>query len=134
MVYGSFEYGLLIKCHLVSGLDVEQQLGRVDQSIEFATQCISSPSRRWSSPVVNREKPLNVTGVSTHILVVNALFDPETLYEMAVKLWTEIEDSVLLTRRGDGHTSYSLHGDTQRAIDNYLVDLTLPGVGTVYDT
>ncbi|EXJ71314.1 uncharacterized protein A1O5_05120 [Cladophialophora psammophila CBS 110553] len=88
----------------------------------------------WPSPVVNPEKPLNVTGVSTNILVVNALFDPETPYEMAVNLQTEIEGSVLLTRRGDGHTSYGLHGDTQRAIDNYLVNLTLPGVGTIYDT
>lgn len=88
----------------------------------------------WPSPVVNPERPLNVTGASTHILLVNALFDPETPYEMAVNMQTEIQGSVLLTRNGDGHTSYGLHGATQRAMDNYLVNLTLPAVGTVYDS
>lgn len=88
----------------------------------------------WPSPVVNPEKQLNVTGVSTHILLVSALFDPETPYEMAVNMQTEIQGSVLLTRNGDGHTSYGLHGATQRMMDNYLVNLTLPAVGTVYDS
>jgi TAP-like protein len=53
---------------------------------------------------------------------------------MAVNVQRQIEGSVLLTRDGDGHSSYVLQGKTQRAMDAYLLNLTLPAIGTVYDT
>jgi TAP-like protein len=39
--------------------------------------------------------------------------------------------SVLLTRDGDGHTSYLSSPCAQAAIDRYLIDLTLPHPGTI---
>jgi hypothetical protein len=40
---------------------------------------------------------------------------------------------VLLTRRGDGHTSYLNPGTTRTAINAFLVNGTLPKPGTVLD-
>jgi hypothetical protein len=39
--------------------------------------------------------------------------------------------SVLLTRDGDGHTSYLTSPCAQHAIDRYLIKLTLPRPGAV---
>lgn len=89
---------------------------------------------KWPSPVLNPEKPINITHASANILLVNSLWDPQTPYEWAVNLQRQIKDSVLLTRRGNGHTSYGDHGDTSLAMDRYLINLTLPAFGTVYDT
>ena len=88
----------------------------------------------WPSPVVNPEKPINITHASTNILLVNALWDPQTPYEWAVNLQRQIKGSVLLTRRGNGHTSYEDYGDTSIAMERYLVNLTVPATGTVYET
>jgi TAP-like protein len=39
--------------------------------------------------------------------------------------------SVLLTRDGDGHTSYLSSTCAQHAVDGYLITLRLPRPGTV---
>ncbi|MDQ6820681.1 MAG: alpha/beta hydrolase [Actinomycetota bacterium] len=39
--------------------------------------------------------------------------------------------SVLLTRNGDGHTSYLSSPCAQKAIDRYLIHLVLPRPGAV---
>ena len=60
------------------------------------------------------------------MLVVGATDDPSTPYSGAVTLATTLDDAALLTRVGQGHTSY---GDSQcirDAVDAYLVDLTAP--------
>ena len=61
---------------------------------------------KWPSPVVNPQKAINITHASANILLVNALWDPQTPYKWAVNMQRQINNSVLLTRRGDGHTSY----------------------------
>ena len=57
--------------------------------------------------------------------------DPATPYEDGVKT-AEQTGGVLLTHKGEGHTSV---GEQDACIDNavtaYLVDGTLPAVGTV---
>ncbi|OQV07199.1 hypothetical protein CLAIMM_11665 [Cladophialophora immunda] len=100
------------------------------------TVFIQAMCQSWASPLANPPKPLNVThtGVSNPILLVNAFWDPQTPYSMAVNMQRGIQDSVLLSRKGDGHSSYSEHGATSRAMDDYLINLKLPAVGTVYDT
>jgi hypothetical protein len=49
-------------------------------------------------------------------------------------MFNQIEGSVLLTREGDGHTSYWLPGPgrTRDAIDAYLIDGIPPPPNTVY--
>ncbi|RFU26835.1 hypothetical protein B7463_g9506, partial [Scytalidium lignicola] len=90
--------------------------------------------QNWPSPITNPQRPINITGTSAPILLVNAIYDPQSPYAMAVTLQRGIEGSVLLSRDGDGHSSYSEHGQTQKAVDDYLINLNLPAMGTVYDT
>lgn len=68
------------------------------------------------------------------ILIINATYDPSTAYPWAVGMRRQIEGSVLLTRAGDGHTSYLLPGPsrTRDAIDAYLLTGVLPPPNTVY--
>jgi len=62
-------------------------------------------------------------------LIVNANHDPSTSYTWALSLQAEMPGSVLLTRKGDGHTSYLSSACAQHAIDSYLINLTLPRPG-----
>jgi pimeloyl-ACP methyl ester carboxylesterase len=66
------------------------------------------------------------------ILVVGTTNDPATPYEWAKSLASQLSSGRLLTRTGQGHTAY-LPGGTciRQAIDRYLVQGTLPAVGTV---
>jgi len=64
-------------------------------------------------------------------LVVATTYDPATPYRGAKRLVRDLGNARLLTMRGDGHTAY---GGNSMCIDDavnaYLVDLTLPAVGT----
>lgn len=103
------------------------------KGVSWTTNVLSA-CQSWPAPIVNPPKPLNITSISTNVLLVNALYDPQTPYKYAVSLQRAIEGSVLLTRDGDGHTSYTVHGDTQRAMDDYLINLTVPEHGTILDS
>ncbi|KAI4164206.1 MAG: hypothetical protein LQ342_002170 [Letrouitia transgressa] len=89
--------------------------------------------RRWPVPIVNPQAPINIT-ISAPVLMVHAMWDPASNYDMAVSMEQSIRGSVLLTRRGDGHGSYSLKGNTSAAMDSFLIDLKVPDPGTVYDS
>ena len=68
------------------------------------------------------------------ILIVNASYDPSTAYVWAQLMREQIDGSVLLTRIGDGHTSYLLPDESQTrdAIDHYLITGETPPPNTVY--
>ncbi|KAH7076250.1 TAP-like protein-domain-containing protein [Paraphoma chrysanthemicola] len=87
----------------------------------------------WPNAPKNPPAKLNIK-TQDPILLVNSLRDPSTSYEWAVGMQDEIEKSVLLTRNGDGHTSWSLSGATRVAIDHYLITEELPAPGTVLDS
>ncbi|MCJ1479026.1 hypothetical protein MMC13_007710 [Lambiella insularis] len=90
------------------------------QTWTVQTACIG-----WPAPVVN--PPHNASVEATvPILLVNAKFDPETSYVWANGLLNQISTGVLITRNGDGHTSYGLNGTTAAAMDSYLVNGTVP--------
>ena len=65
----------------------------------------------WPVAAPNPPRPM----VRRARLIVNATYDPSTAYPWAVGMFHQIEGSVLLTREGDGHTSYWLVGPTARA-------------------
>ena len=65
------------------------------------------------------------------ILLVGATNDPATPYAGAESMTKLIPNSVLLTRSGNGHTSYAMSDCIRAAEEAYLVDLTLPIPGTV---
>jgi hypothetical protein len=63
-----------------------------------------------------------------------ATHDPSTAYPWALRLHRNLPSGVVVTRDGDGHTSYLTHGvsHTRDAIDDYLATGRTPVPGTVY--
>ncbi|KAI1074359.1 Alpha/Beta hydrolase protein [Whalleya microplaca] len=100
------------------------------QSYKIQTTCIG-----WPAPLSNPPAPVSYKGNVT-ALMVNAVYDPSTSYTWALGLHSEIENSILLTRNGSGHTTYlnGLESETVTAMNAYLVNLTLPEPGTVFAT
>jgi pimeloyl-ACP methyl ester carboxylesterase len=73
----------------------------------------------WPIPVANPPRLLHVEGVPT--LIVHAVHDPSVPYKWAHSLASQIRGSDLLTRTGDGHTSYHSSECARTATDLYLV-------------
>jgi pimeloyl-ACP methyl ester carboxylesterase len=85
----------------------------------WVTGCIG-----WPVPVANPPRLLDVRDVPS--LIVHATYDPSVPYQWAHSLAAQIEGSHLLTREGDGHTSYFTSACARGQIDAFLVDLTAP--------
>ena len=90
-----------------------------------ALQCAFWPARSRSA-----FERLTIRGAPP-ILLVGGTNDPATPYAGAQSMTKEIPGSVLLTRNGNGHTSYATSVCARSAEDAYLIDLTLPAPGTV---
>ncbi len=84
----------------------------------------------WPVKPKNKQGPLTVQGAPP-ILLIGGTNDPATPYSEAQSVNRQIQDSVLLTRSGNGHTSYDTSACSHDAEDAYLIDLTLPATGTV---
>ena len=104
---------------------IAPHLGGANQTGRVITQCIG-----WPRPRSNPRHFLNIKGAPP-ALIVNATHDPSTSYVWALSVQAQIPRSVLLTRDGDGHTSYLSSQCAQEAIDRYLIDRVLPSPGTV---
>lgn len=78
----------------------------------------------WPVPPANPPRRLDVTGAPT--LIVHATHDPSTSYKNAFGLAAQIRGSSVLTRTGDGHTSYYTSDCARTAIDRYLVHPQAP--------
>ena len=81
-------------------------------------------------PVDGRPAQPSIEGVPP-ILLIGATGDPATPYAWAKEMNNEIPGSVLLTRDGNGHTSYGISDCIDSAADNYLISLALPAPNTV---
>jgi TAP-like protein len=95
------------------------------------TWAVQATCLGWPAPVVDPPRPLAAHGAPP-ILIVNATHDPATAYPWAHGLLDQIEGGVLLTRDGDGHTSYLSPGRTRDAIDAYLLTGAPPPPNSVY--
>jgi hypothetical protein len=84
----------------------------------------------WPVKATGTPGPLAAPGAPP-ILVVGGTDDPATPYAWAQAVNQQLSGSVLLTRQGNGHTSYNSSPCAQQLIDAYLIDLSLPAVGTV---
>jgi pimeloyl-ACP methyl ester carboxylesterase len=78
------------------------------------TGCIGWPVRATNPP-----RALDVRGVPA--LLVHAVHDPQDPYRWTHQLAAQIHGSDLLTRTGDGHTSYYSSPCARAAMDDYLV-------------
>lgn len=97
----------------------------ISQSYSYITRCQGWPTEFTNPPRETSAEP-TITP-----LIVNATHDPSTPYGWAKLLSTQIRGAVLLTRDGDGHTSFFRPGRTQDAIARYLLDGTAPAAGLV---
>jgi pimeloyl-ACP methyl ester carboxylesterase len=73
----------------------------------------------WPIPAANPPRLLNVKGVPA--LIVHAVHDSSDPYRWAHGLAAQIHGSALLTRTGDGHTSYHTSECARTASDQYLI-------------
>jgi pimeloyl-ACP methyl ester carboxylesterase len=73
----------------------------------------------WPFEVANPVRRLDIRGVPT--LIVHANHDPSVSYQWAFELQTQIRGSSVLTRVGDGHTSYYTSECAQLATDQFLL-------------
>ncbi|MFV0459842.1 MAG: alpha/beta hydrolase [Actinomycetales bacterium] len=64
------------------------------------------------------------------VLVVGNVYDPATTYESAVRVAQRLPNARLLSSDAWGHTAYAVSACATRAMDVYLLDLTLPAEGT----
>jgi pimeloyl-ACP methyl ester carboxylesterase len=80
---------------------------------------------------VRHPLPLPTAKGSSPILVVGTINDPATPYSGTQHLATALTTGEVLTWEGQGHTAYGKSKCIDSAVDNYLVDQTMPDVGTV---
>lgn len=93
------------------------------QSWTYLAQCA-----QWPAEFTDPPEPPGANGA--RVLIVNALYDPSTAYTWARLMVSQMPESVLLTRDGDGHTSYPVPGRARDLVDRYLTTGALPDPGT----
>ncbi|KAL9032994.1 MAG: hypothetical protein Q9180_006186, partial [Flavoplaca navasiana] len=100
------------------------------QTYYYQSKCIG-----WPAPNTNPQRRLGA-GIerAPPILLVNSKSDPSTSIVWATGIQRQVPGSVLLTRSGNGHTSYALGGEAAAAIDAFLVEGVLPRPATVVDS
>ncbi len=84
----------------------------------------------WPVKPKHSNEPIPVNGAAP-ILLVGGTNDPATPYSEAQSVNRQISGSVLLTRQGNGHTSYDVSPCAHAAEDAYLLNLTLPAQGAI---
>jgi len=84
----------------------------------------------WPVKLKGSHTPLPIQNAPP-ILLVGGTNDPATPYVDSQSVNRQISGSVLLTRQGNGHTSYGSSACSHSAEDAYLIDLTIPATGTV---
>ncbi len=83
----------------------------------------------WPVPATGKVGPIRAAG-SPPIVVVGTTGDPATPYADAQALAAELQNGVLLTRVGDGHTAYPYSSCIRSYVDTYLLQLLPPPGGT----
>lgn len=84
----------------------------------------------WPVKPTRTPGPLDAPGAPP-ILLVGGTNDPATPYAWAQAVHSQIANSVLLTREGNGHGSYGASVCADDAENAYLINLTLPADGTI---
>lgn len=89
------------------------------------------PSALWPYEAERVPAPA-LAGGSNPIVVVGTTRDPATPYAWAVSLSDQLENGVLLTRKGQGHTGFAGKSSCiDAAVSKYLIELVPPMDGTV---
>jgi pimeloyl-ACP methyl ester carboxylesterase len=83
----------------------------------------------WPVKSTGTVAPVRAAG-SPPILVVGSTGDPITPYQWAQAVASQLQNAVLLTRVGDGHTGYGASSCVRTLVDQYLISLSVPPAGT----
>jgi pimeloyl-ACP methyl ester carboxylesterase len=75
----------------------------------------------WPFKAANPQQRLDVKGVPT--LIVHSTHDPSVSYKWAISLAAQIRGSSVLSRVGDGHTSYYTSDCARDATDQFLLTM-----------
>lgn len=87
------------------------------------------PCEVWPYPPVGVREPIAASG-SGPILVVGTTNDPATPYAWAQSLAQQLDNGVLITRVGEGHTGYNKGNRcVDTAVESFLIDGTVPKDG-----
>ncbi|GAM50431.1 hypothetical protein NSK11_contig00156-0016 [Nocardia seriolae] len=115
----------LFKTEQTLGETVAPDVFGSSQSFTYIARCLG-----WPAAFSNPPHTATVTPTVAP-LIVNATHDPSTSYGWAQLMATQIPNAVLLTRAGNGHTSFFIPGRTRDTITDYLINGTLPAPGTI---
>ncbi|MBV8950900.1 MAG: alpha/beta fold hydrolase [Actinobacteria bacterium] len=83
----------------------------------------------WPVPATRAVHPVHAHGAPP-IVVVGTTGDPATPYSWAAALASELDQGVLLTRRGDSHVAFFSSSCVRAALETYFVDRAPPPPGT----
>ncbi len=85
----------------------------------------------WPAPPVGEPRPVTAPGAPP-VVVIGTTGDPATPYAWSVALADQLENGVLVTHQGEGHTVYrgGAPACLREPVDRYLVDGTSPGALT----
>jgi len=87
------------------------------------------PCAVWPHPPVGVREAIAASG-SGPIVVVGTTNDPATPYRWSESLAQQLENGVLVTRVGEGHTGYNKgNGCVDDAVEGFLIDGTVPEDG-----
>ncbi|MFC4139745.1 MULTISPECIES: alpha/beta hydrolase [unclassified Microbacterium] len=87
------------------------------------------PCLQWPYPATGVREKITAPG-SGPILVVGTTNDPATPYDWSVSLADQLENGVLITRVGEGHTGYNKGNScVDDAVESFLLDSTVPKDG-----
>ena len=81
----------------------------------------------WPAEPAEQPQPVRGNGAPP-VVVLGTTGDPATPYDWAVELADRLDDAVLLTHEGQGHTLYDVDGPpcVVAAVDAYLLELEVP--------
>ncbi len=82
----------------------------------------------WPAAPTSQPHTIAAAG-SPPIVVVGSTGDPATPYSNAQALAGQLQQGVLLTRVGEGHTGYRSSGCIRDHVDSYVVELAVPPAG-----
>ncbi len=87
------------------------------------------PCEVWPYPPTGTREQISAEG-SGPIVVVGTTNDPATPYEWSESLADQLQNGVLVTRVGEGHTGYNKGNScVDQAVESYLIEGTVPEDG-----
>ena len=82
----------------------------------------------WPAPPVRTPAPISAPGAPP-IVVIGTTGDPATPYKWAVALTKQLGTATLVTYEGEGHTAFGQSSCVDKAVEAYLLKLTVPKTG-----